>query len=210
MLVIILTVLAFCSAVLTILSAYQKRHLTHYLFKPLTMIFIIVIALFQEHSTSPFYRQAIIAGLIFSLAGDIFLMLPQDRFIPGLVSFLAAHVFYIVAFMGESSRALSFYTLIPFVIYGCLMLSVLWPHLGKMRLPVVMYMLAILVMGWTAAGRRLLTEQEGSLLAFLGAILFIVSDSALALDKFKGRFRSAQLIILSTYFTAQWLIALST
>ena len=210
MLVLILTVLAFFSAVLTILAAYQKRHLTHYLFKPLTLVFIILIALLQKNPTSPFYRQLIIAGLIFSLAGDILLMLPQDRFIPGLVSFLAAHVFYIAAFMRESGRALSFYTLIPFVIYGCLMLRALWPHLGKMRLPVLAYMLAILLMGWAAAGRRMLTEQPGSLLAFLGAILFIASDSALALDKFKGHFRSAQLLILSTYFTAQWLIALST
>ncbi|MDT4896163.1 MAG: hypothetical protein QOH25_1240 [Acidobacteriota bacterium] len=210
MLVAILTVLAFFSAILTILAAYQKRHLTHYLFKPLTLAFIIVIALQPKNPTSPFYRQAIIAGLLFSLVGDIFLMLPQDRFIPGLVSFLAAHVFYIVAFTRESERALSFYTLIPFLLYGCLMLRVLWPHLGKMRLPVLMYLLAILMMGWAAAGRRMLTEQPGSLLAFLGALLFIASDSVLALDKFKGRFRSAQLLILSTYFTAQWLIALST
>ena len=210
MLVIILTILAFFSAVLTILAAYQKRQLTHYLFKPLTMIFIIVIALLSKNPVSPFYRQLIIAGLIFSLAGDIFLMLPQDRFIPGLVSFLFAHVFYIVAFARESGGALSFWTLIPFLIYGCLMLGLLSAHLGKMRLPVVVYMLVILLMGWTAAGRRLLTEQEGSLLAFLGAILFIASDSLLAVDKFKGRFRSAQLLILTTYFTAQWLIALST
>lgn len=210
MLVAVLTILAFFSAVLTILAAYQKRHLTHYLFKPLTLILIISIALISKNPVSPFYRQAIIAGLIFSLAGDIFLMLPEDRFIPGLVSFLCAHVFYIVAFTRESERALSFWPLIPFLIYGVLMLRLLWPHLGKMRVPVVIYMLAILSMGWTAAGRRLLTAQEGSLLAFSGAILFIWSDSLLAVDKFKGRFRSAQLLILSTYFTAQWLIALST
>jgi uncharacterized membrane protein YhhN len=55
-----------------------------------------------------------------------------------------------------------------------------------------------------------MTEQEGSLLAMMGAILFILSDSALAVDRFKGRFRGAQALILSTYFTAQWLIALST
>lgn len=209
MLVAVLSILAFASAVLAILSAYQKRVLTHYLFKPLTVVLIILIALQSKHATSPFYRQAIIAGLIFSLAGDIFLMLP-DRFIPGLVSFLFAHVFYIAAFTYESGGALSFWTLIPFLLYGCLMLRVLWPHLGKLKLPVLIYMAAILAMGWTAAGRRLLTEQRGSLLAFLGAILFIASDSALALDKFRGRFRSAQLLILSTYFTAQWLIALST
>src|SRR6185503_13370199 len=97
----VLSILAFASAVLAILSAYQKRRLTHYLFKPLTVVLIMLIAFQSKHTTSPFYRQAIIAGLIFSLAGDIFLMLP-DRFIPGLVSFLFAHVFYIAAFTYES------------------------------------------------------------------------------------------------------------
>lgn len=210
MLVAILSILTFVSAILTILAAYQRRRLTLYLFKPLTILFVILIALQPKYSTSSFYRYAIISGLLFSLAGDIFLMLPSDRFVPGLVSFLFAHVFYIVAFIKESESAFSFWNLIPFLLYGCLMLRVLWPHLGRMRLPVVVYMLAILMMGWTAASRRILTEQEGSLLAFIGALLFIASDSFLALDRFRGHFRSAQLLILSTYFTAQWLIALST
>jgi uncharacterized membrane protein YhhN len=209
MLIAVLSILAFASAILAVLSAYQKRRLTHYLCKPLTVVLIILIALQAKHPTSPFYRQAIIAGLIFSLAGDIFLMLP-DRFIHGLVSFLCAHVFYIAAFTYESGGALSFWTLVPFLIYGGLMLRVLWPHLGKMKPAVLIYVAAILAMGWTAAGRRLLTEQSGSLLAFLGALLFIASDSVLALDKFRRPFRSAQLLILTTYFAAQWLIALST
>ena len=115
-----------------------------------------------------------------------------------------------MAFTFESGRALSTLDLIPFLIYGVLMLRVMWPHLGKMRVPVIAYMLAILLMGWVAASRWILTKQEGSLLAFIGAVLFIMSDSVLAVDRFKGRFRSAQLLILSTYFTAQWLIALST
>jgi uncharacterized membrane protein YhhN len=210
MIVIILTFLAFVSLILTITSAYQKRRLTHYLFKPLTLVFIILIALQPKFPVSSFYRYAIVAGLLFSLAGDIFLMLPQDRFIPGLVSFLAAHVFYIAAFLTESDRALSVWTLLPVLIYGALVLRVLWPHLGKMRAPVLVYMAVILLMGWAAADRRILTNQEGSLLAFLGATLFLASDSFLALDKFRRPFRSAQLLILTTYFTAQCLIALST
>jgi len=206
--VTILTVLALVGAILTILAAYQGWRLTHYLFKPLTIVFIILIALQPNHPTSSFYRYMIIAGLLFSLAGDIFLMLP-DRFIEGLVSFLVAHLFYIAAFMFESGRALSLRGAIPFLIYGCLMLRVLWPHLGKMRVPVMFYMLAILMMGWTAASRWLLTEQPGSLLAMVGALFFIASDSLLSIDKFKGGFRSAQLLTFSTYAIAQWLIALS-
>ena len=210
MLLTILTALAFVSAVLTILASYQKRRLTLYLFKPLTILFIIVIAVQPKHPVSAFYGYAILAGLVLSLVGDIFLMLPDEQFVAGLVSFLAAHICYIAAFMSESGRALSGLDLIPFLLYGALMLSVLWPHLGKLRAPVIVYMIAILLMGWAAASRWLIAGQEGSRLAFLGAILFIISDSALAIDRFKGRFRSAQLLILSTYFTAQWLIALST
>jgi uncharacterized membrane protein YhhN len=205
----ILTVLTFASAALTILAAYQGRRLTHYLFKPLTIVFVILIALEPNHPTSSSYRHMIIAGLLFSLAGDIFLMLP-DRFIAGLVSFLVAHLFYIAAFAFEGGRALSLWGAIPFLIYGALMLKVLWPHLGRMRLPVIFYMLVILVMGWAAVSRWALTEQPGSLLAVWGALFFIASDSLLSVDKFRGRFRSAQLLIFGTYAVAQWFIALST
>jgi uncharacterized membrane protein YhhN len=210
MLVAFLSAATLISATLTILAMYQGRHLTLYLFKPLTIVLITLIALQSRYPTSSFYKQAIIAGLVFSLIGDIFLMLPSDRFIPGLVSFLAAHIFYIAAFMRESGRALSAWELIPFLIYGILMLRLLWAQLKQMRAPVVLYMIAILMMGWVAASRWMLTGQAGSQQAFVGAILFIASDSVLALERFRGRFRSAQLIILSTYFTAQWLIALST
>lgn len=210
MLVAILTSLAFVSAALTILASYQNRRLTLYLFKPLTILFIIFIALQPKYPTSAFYRYTTIAALLFSLAGDVFLMLPSDRFIQGLVSFLLAHLIYIVAFTTESGRALSTLDLLPFLFYGLLMLRVLWPHLGRMRAPVIVYMLAILLVGWTAASRWLLTGQDGSRLAFLGAVLFIISDSILAFDRFRRHFRSAQLLVLSAYFTAQWLIALST
>jgi uncharacterized membrane protein YhhN len=210
MLVAILTALAFVSAIITIYAASQNRRLVLYIFKPLTIVFIILIALESKFTTSSFYRYAIIAGLLFSLVGDIFLMLPSDRFVPGLVSFLIAHLFYIAAFKFESGRALFVRGAIPFLIYGALMLRLLWRELGKMRLPVMIYMLVILMMGWTATGRLMLIGQRGSVLAFTGALLFIASDSMLAIERFKGRFKGAQAYILITYFAAQWLIAFST
>jgi uncharacterized membrane protein YhhN len=209
MLIVILTALAFVSAILTIYAATQNRRLVLYIFKPLTIVFIILIALESKFPTSSFYKYTIIAGLLFSLAGDVFLMLPIDRFIQGLISFFVAHLFYIAALIFEGGQDLPILSAIPFVMYGILMVRLLWPHLGKMRLPVLAYMLIILMMGWTATGRWIWTRQPGSLFAFLGAILFIISDSALAGDRFKSRFRNSQLLILSTYFTAQWLIALS-
>lgn len=202
-----LTIMAFVSGALAIAAEYRgaRRHV--YLFKPLTILLIIWIALSAEASL--LYKYLIIAGLLFSLAGDIFLMLPSDRFIAGLVSFLIAHLFYIAAFTIDGALWPGFWTAIPFLVYGVVMLSVLLPRLGKMKAPVMVYMLVILLMAWQALNRFGNTEQAGTLCAFAGATLFAASDSFLALNRFRRRFRSAQFLILSTYFTAQWLIALS-
>jgi uncharacterized membrane protein YhhN len=204
-----LTLLALISAILHIRaeSVGPKRNV--YLFKPLTMICIILIALAAESRVSASYKYLIVAGLVCSLVGDIFLMLPSDRFIPGLLSFLVAHLFYIAAFASGGARLSAIWYAIPFLIYGAVMLWTLSPHLGSMRLPVVVYMLVILVMAWQALSRWLGTEQAGSAHAFFGALLFTVSDSILAVDRFRGRVAYAQFYILAMYFTAQWLIALS-
>ena len=89
------------------------------------------------------------------------------------------------------------------------MFSILAPYLGKMKWPVVVYMVVILVMAWQAWERWSQTGQSAALLAFLGAVLFVISDSALAVNRFRGRYKSAPALILSTYFAAQWLIVRS-
>jgi len=92
---------------------------------------------------------------------------------------------------------------------GLCMFSILAPHLGKMKLPVLVYMVVILVMAWQAWERWHQTGQSAALLAFLGAVLFCISDSALAVNRFRGSYKMARLLTLSTYFAAQWLIARS-
>jgi uncharacterized membrane protein YhhN len=207
MLIAILTLLAILSASLHIRAEYHGPRYHVYLFKPLTMVFILLIALQAGGPDASLYKVAIIAALVCSLAGDVFLMLPSDQFVAGLVSFLVAHLFYITAFTSGTGFGLSWWSLAPCVIYGLFIFSILSPHLGKMKLPVLVYMVVISVMAWQAWERWHQTGQSGALQAFLGAVLFVVSDSALAVNRFRGRYRSAQALTLSTYFAAQWLIA---
>ncbi|HVG35877.1 MAG TPA: lysoplasmalogenase, partial [Pyrinomonadaceae bacterium] len=86
----------------------------------------------------------------------------------------------------------------------------LWPGLASMKAPVMIYMLVIIAMAWQALNRWAATGEQGSALAFAGAMLFVASDSLLAVNRFRKRIRGAQVYIMSTYFMAQWLIALST
>jgi uncharacterized membrane protein YhhN len=154
------------------------------------------------------YAWLIVAGLISGLAGDVFLMLPERYFLPGLGSFLAGHWFYIAAFTAGVGVVLSWW-LLPLLLVGGLVYGLLHPHLGKMRWPVIFYVVTILLMAGQALGRWSLLDTTGTLLAAAGSVLFVISDAALALNRFRRPFPSAQLLVLSTYWAAQWLIAMS-
>jgi uncharacterized membrane protein YhhN len=205
MLTSILTLLAILSASIHIRAEYRGPRQHIYIFKPLTMVFILLLAILGQ-ATLPFYRYMIITGLVFSLAGDVFLMLPSDRFVAGLVAFLIAHLFYIVAFVSEIN-VLIWWPLIPLVIYGIVIHTILAPSLGKLKLPVLVYVVIILIMVWLAWERWSQTGQSGALLASVGAVSFVISDTILAINRFRGAFKPARVLNLTTYFAAQWLIA---
>jgi uncharacterized membrane protein YhhN len=205
----VLSILVLASAFLTIRAEYRGPRLHVYVFKPLTIVLIILIAL-QTKAAAPTYKQLIIAGLVCSLAGDVLLIWPRERFVAGLVCFLFAHVCYIAAFTVGGRRVFSAWGAAVLMLYGALMLRVLWPRLGRLKAPVAFYVAAILLMAWQALNRFLAAGDVGSGLALAGALLFVASDSALAWNRFRGEFKSAQAVVLATYFAAQWLIALST
>lgn len=204
-----LSIVVALSAVLHLRAEYMGPPWQIYLFKPLTTALIILIALLAPTEASSFYKWAIVIGLLFSLAGDVFLMLPKDRFLTGLSSFLVAHICYIVAFASRASWEDAFLPLLPFLLAGAVFIRVLWPHLNSFRLPVLVYSLAIIAMGWCALLSWIQTEHPGGPWAFSGALLFIVSDAVLAFNRFVHAFKPAQAIIMITYFSAQLLIALS-
>ena len=207
--IIIVSCLAIVSVFFHIRAEYSGPKYFVYIFKPLTMLFIISLAIFSVPSSSLLYKNLIIVGLLFSLAGDIFLMLPSDRFIQGLVSFLIAHIFYIIAFTLNISFAFSPWFFFTLMIYGIFIYRLLHPNLGKKKIPVALYILIVLVMGISAFSRWQAFGSVQTLFAFIGAILFIISDSSLAVNRFKSNFKTAQLLTLTTYFTAQWFITMS-
>lgn len=205
----LLSISAFVTALTHLWAEYTGRHWLIYGAKPATTTFLLLIALYATTPVSPFYHIAISVGLLFSLAGDIFLMLPRDHFIAGLVSFLLAHLCYIGAFGTQVKWPFLSWWGLPVVGFAIGIYMVLAPHLGKMQLPVLVYMAVISLMAWLAITLFVQQRAAWALWAASGAVLFVISDSALALNRFRQRFWSAQLLVLGTYYLAQWLIALS-
>lgn len=206
------------SAFATIVAHYPQRFKSFaphppaaYFFKPLTTVLTIALAWVlagADFSALASYQQLVLAGLVFSLAGDIFLMLPKDRFIAGLLSFLVAHLLYIAAFYGQS-HSVSTWVWLPCLAWGGFLLHRLWPGLGALKGAVMVYAAALLGMGVAAGAQFEQLPGLATALAAAGAVLFIASDSLLALNRFKAPFFSAQAWVLATYFMAQLLIAWS-
>ena len=206
-----LAALAALAAVLATRAHYldADRRWQIYLFKPLATLLILALAL-SLTPARPEYQWAIAAGLLFSTAGDVFLMLPQDRFVAGLASFLVAHLCYVWAFSIGVPFGAAPLGWLPFILAGAAVLVAIWPGLKPaLRAPVAVYVIVIVAMAGQAAGRWHALGSGIALAGAIGAGFFVVSDSVLALDRFRQRFRAARAVTLATYWTAQLLIALS-
>lgn len=156
------------------------------------------------------FTRWVILGLMLSTLGDIFLMLRPQKFILGLASFLVAHIFYVIAF-GYKLENLS----LPLISYWAIPIAAgyfiyLWPRLAEMKLPVLCYFSAITLMLITATSLYIQHPINTHALLLFGAVLFAVSDGLLGYRKFVKNFEYGQLFVMTTYFSAQFLIALST
>lgn len=197
----------FVAALACLAGEYLTVRPLVYAAKPLATITTLLIALRAAPPVSTRYRALICAGLVASLAGDVFLMLPGDRFIAGLASFLVAHLLYITAFASEKGGLRNPAAALTIGIFAAAMLAWLWPDLGALRLPVGAYVTVIAVMGWQAFARW--GHSPGAERAAIGALSFLASDSALAVSRFRGEFAGSTLLVLGTYWLAQWLFARS-
>ncbi len=201
----------FCLAVISVLIAeVVDLPLLNFIAKPLIMLSLF--AYYFGGVDSEERSRPVILAIIFSLAGDVLLML--DYFIPGLIAFLLAHVFYILAYRQhqseETENALAGLQRIrlafPIVLAGSGLVIILYPVLGDLRIPVMIYALVITVMVLNGLFRYGRTTSQSFWMVFFGAVLFMISDSVIALNKFLTPIENAGFIIMSTYSVAQLLI----
>lgn len=187
----------------------------HAVCKPLIMVTLGVYylcAVARGHRST-----ALIAAMVFSLAGDVLLLLAkrtESYFILGLASFLIAHVFYIFAYrqhrgdnspnelQGVQRIRLAF----PVILAGTGLVVVLYPVLGNLRTPVVLYAVVLVAMVLQALFRFGRTVAPSFWLVFTGALLFMLSDSLIAINKFLTPLDHAEVLIMTTYIAAQFFI----
>ncbi|MFC2115539.1 lysoplasmalogenase [Bacteroidota bacterium] len=161
------------------------------------------------------FHRMIIFALIFSWIGDVTLQLTnfkEDFFLVGLGSFLIAQMLYLLAFFTTKGTSILFfkkiYLAIPVILFGVLLLWYLSDGLGDMKIPVTLYCVVILTMLLAAINRAEKVNRQSFQLVLLGAILFVLSDTLIAINKFEQPFELARVAIMTSYITAQYFIAI--
>ena len=207
----IIGVAAGCLAGL-IYSEKIKSFIGRLVFKPLTSSLFITVAVLQTSAAST-YGHGILMGLALSWAGDVCLMFSSDKlFLGGLLAFLGAHICYAVVFFISGD-----WGIVP-ALSGLLLLTVgagiyrwLSPNLGRMRGPVIAYMIVITTM--LEAAMMLAVSSKtipaGKWLVLGGATLFYFSDIWVARDKFVSEGFVNSAVGLPLYYTGQFCLAMS-
>ncbi len=177
-----------------------------FIFKP----FIILSLLFLYVFSLPKRLKWYVMALELCFFGDVFLMFSRELFfIAGLVSFLIAHVLFVKIVVGrikEFNFLKVIYSAIPFLMVFSLLIFTLKESLHEMLWPVIIYGLAIATFGTVSLIDFLNTKSKKSLLMLSGAIIFMISDSLLAINKFYNPAHLFEVGVMVTYIIAQYLI----
>jgi uncharacterized membrane protein YhhN len=201
------------TGVLFIVSYYLNLTIPAFVTKTLIMPPLMVIFILNLKVGSNRLHKFMFAGLFFSWIGDVLLEVPgggEVMFMAGLGGFLLSLLMYAFVFFATPGKNevfhRRFYLIIPVLLYGFAMGFYLYDHLGEMRLPVVVYETVMISMLAGAVSRIGKVNRTSYVMVLSGSILFIISDSVLAVNKFVDPVLLSTLIIMGTYIAAQWLI----
>jgi uncharacterized membrane protein YhhN len=203
----------FVVSTLNILALVFSMDLVFTVTKPL-----IVLVLMTHYARASANRSTLfLFALFFCLAGDVFLLFVEKNelfFMCGLLAFLVGHILYIITYrqhqqtgMGEellSTQKIRF--ALPVVLAGTGLITVLYSSLGSLQIPVMIYAIVLMIMVIVALHRYGKTTAASYWQVLFGALLFMISDSMLAINKFLHPFNMASVSIMIPYIAAQYLI----
>ena len=190
------------------LNAWELTYISKPLLMPALALYLFSLSGFQKDN------RKLYAALIFSMAGDIFLMFSskgQLFFIAGLSAFLVAHLIYVAFFLKmEKRRGINLQVIIPLLSYYTVFMYMLWDGLqGPLIAAVPIYALVLLMMAYTAIEASKSLNKTDSTLLVAGALSFVFSDSLIGLNAFTSfDFGTplGRLAIMSSYLIGQFFI----
>jgi uncharacterized membrane protein YhhN len=184
-----------------------------------TKPFLMLVLLFYFLQTTKLIRGSLLrkcvaAALLFASIGDTLLLFP-NLLLYGMGAFLMTHICYIIAFKLTQNHSFNplqvnfvkmFLYNLPIYIGAAFVYFLIHSNLQELKIPVVIYLLAVVMMATLARERYGRTHPSSFWQVFVGALLFLVSDAVLALNLFFQPIPDAEILVMGSYMIAQLLI----
>ena len=193
------------TAIAAMTSQWNGLNSVYGLLKPLTTILVILlVCLFRTDNSRN--TILVVVALVACLTGDV-LLLDEARFALGLTSFLLAQLIFAYVFFTMADGQLGYASLVVLSIAGLSFYWFLYPQLGALAIPVAIYLCCISTMCWLAVNLYRVKPSPAAYLLCVAGILFMLSDTIIAINKFLHPFSFSQVVILTTYWVSISLIA---
>lgn len=200
-----------------LLADVWRADVVYLICKPAIMIMLGLHYIVTQQANRQTISRSLVLAIVFSCAGDTLLMLQHrnaDFFMFGLAAFLVAHIFFILAYRqhrtddtaSELQGLQKIRYAFPIILSGTGLVVILYNRLGGMKFPVLVYAAVLTTMVVSALFRFGRTNSASFGMVFGGAILFMISDSLIAINKFLESLTMAGFWIMITYIAAQYLI----
>lgn len=192
------------SAWLYVDASYRGPAWQRWLFKPITLILLLLLAWQAPMFSVTSYL--VLAGLCASLLGDVLILLPRQQVMYTVGAFFLSHLLYTIWF--ASQLTLSFFWPLPLalLILGALLLAIIWSRLEELRMPVLTFIGITLVMVWLAGEQWFTRPTDTALSGFAGAILLLLANAVWLISHYRCRFRADNALSSACYFAGHFLI----
>lgn len=204
----VITTIGIFSAIVYGVVYWQGTWILKFFLKPLPVIAMIW---WLAAKTKGAYVRWLQVGLFLCAIGDVCLIVrTKTGFLSGLTFFLLAHLVFVVAFLLRN-RSFALLRMLPFLAWIVALMLMLWGGLKSMRYPVLVYGIVIGCMMWRAAALFGASDvaKRTAYFAMIGAILFGISDSLIAVIRFGGASRYWGIGIMPFYWGGLWAIMMS-
>ena len=191
-----------------IIGMITKRRIMETVFKPLTTILIILFVLLSGKLTQ-IPELFVLLGLLLCLVGDILLMWGKKWFLAGSASFGAALILFAVYSMQAPGPYFQWGIIIGLMVVALVFLLIFLKRAGNQKTLLVLYTFIMMFFISQAAGRAWYIAESGTEWMLAGAVFFALSDTFIAIEKFKRPFKLAPLIYMPLYWAALLLITFS-
>ena len=198
---------------LILLNFFPEKFILGLIVKSLIIPFLFVYYILNVKKDFKRSNYVMLVALLFSCIGDVAMFISKNNelfFLIGLVGFLITHILYILVFFDVPKKysiiKKKLFLLIPFLIFEIVLLIILYNSLGVMKIPAIIYSIVILLMAVIALNRYKNVGNISFYLVFIGALLFVLSDTIISINVFKSKILFAEELIMTTYVIAQFLI----